>query len=111
MCLVFAFVAFVAFVGSFATSAFYAGSVTGSGVALRVGILSKFYIRNNLLLKLWRTFSLAINDNPNSFKKKNFQVFLYLSQINSIAKLLCLRLAFSNDKFPSSISLKKTIGA
>ena len=46
-------------------------------------------------------------NNPNSFKKDFFQVFLYLSQINSIAKLLCLRLAFSNDKFPSSISLKK----
>ena len=44
------------FVGSVATS----GSVVGS----RVGILSEFFIGNNLLLKLLRTFSLALNKNP-----------------------------------------------
>ena len=57
-------------------------------------ILSKFFIENNLLLKLWRTFSITLNnDNPKSFKKgflsKVFVLFPKLS--NSIAKLLCLR--------------------
>ena len=47
--LVFAFHAFVAIVGS----------VAGSGVGSRVGILSKFFIGNNLLLKLLITFSLT----------------------------------------------------
>ena len=41
-----------------------ASSGVGSRVGLRVGILSKFFIVNNLLLKLLRTFSLALNDNP-----------------------------------------------
>ena len=48
--LVFAFVVFV-------------GSVATSGVGSRVGILSNFYIGNNLLLKLLRTFSLALKNN------------------------------------------------
>ena len=68
--------AFVAFVGSVATS----GSVAGSGVGSRVGVLFKFFSGNNLLLNLLRTFSLALNDNPKLFKKYFFQVFLYLFQ-------------------------------
>ena len=40
--------------GSFATSC----SVAGSGVDSRAGILCKFFIGNNLLLKLLRTFLL-----------------------------------------------------
>ena len=42
--------AFVAFVDSVATS--------GSGVVSRVGILFKFLVGNNLLIKLLRTFLL-----------------------------------------------------
>ena len=49
-------------VGSVATS----GSVFGS-VGSRVGILSKFVIGNNLLLKLITTFSLALNNNSKLF--------------------------------------------
>ena len=60
---VFAFDAFVSFVGSVATS----GSVASSGVGSPVGILSKIFIGNNLLLKLLRTFSLAVNYNPKLF--------------------------------------------
>ena len=42
-----------AFLGFFATSGFAAGS----GVVLRVEILSKLFLGNNLLLRLLRTFS------------------------------------------------------
>ena len=49
-------------IGSVATS----GSVAGS----RVGISSKFFIGNNLLLKLLRTYSLALNNNPKLYKKR-----------------------------------------
>ena len=66
--------AFVAFVGSVATS----GSVAGSGVGSRVGVLFKFFSGNNLFLNLLRTFSLALNNSPKLFKKWFFQVFLYL---------------------------------
>ena len=45
--------AFFAFLGFFATSGFAAGS----GVVLRVEILSKLFLGNNLLLRLLRTFS------------------------------------------------------
>ena len=45
-----------------------AGSVAGPGVGSRVGILSTFFIGNNLLL---RTFSLALNNNR-KLLKKNF---------------------------------------
>ena len=51
--LVFVFVIFVATSGSVAIS----GSVAGPGVGSRVGILSKFFIENNLLLKLLKLFS------------------------------------------------------
>ena len=43
------------------------GSVSSFGVDSRVGILSKFFIGNSLLLKLLRTFSLALNNNPKLF--------------------------------------------
>ena len=59
--------AFVAFVGSVATSG--VDSVPTSGVGLRVGILYKCFIENNLLLKLSKTFSLSLNNNPKLFKK------------------------------------------
>ena len=62
--------------GSFATS----GSVAGSVVGSRVGILSNFFTGNNLYLKLLRTFSLALNNNPKLFQKDVFQVLLYLFQ-------------------------------
>ena len=48
------------------------GSVAGSDVGSRVGILSKFFIGNNLLIKLLRAFSLALNNNPKLFFKKKF---------------------------------------
>ena len=57
-----------AFVGSVAGS----GSVVGFVVSTRVGILSKFFIGNNQFLKLLRTFSLALNNNPKLFKKDFF---------------------------------------
>ena len=69
MRLVFASVAFVAFVGSIGASGSVAGSVgtsgsvAGSGVDSSVGI----FIEHNLLLKLLRTFSPALNNNPKLF--------------------------------------------
>ena len=58
-----------------------AGSAAFSGVGPRAGILSKPLIANNLLLKLLRTFSPSLNDNPKLCKKRLFfQVFLYLFQ-------------------------------
>ena len=92
MRLVFAFVIFVA------TS----GSAASPGDGSRVGIFYKDFIRNNLLLKLLRTFSLALNNNPKLFKKDFFQVFLYPYQN------FCLLSAFSIDKCPSCMSLKET---
>ena len=75
-------------VDSVATSSSVAGSV-GSHVA----ILSKFFIGNNLLLKILRKISLALNNNPKLYKKDFFSsVFVPFSKFfNSIAKLLCLR--------------------
>ena len=84
--LVFTFVAFAAVVGSVATSGSIAGSfpisgsLFGSGVGSRVGILSIFFIGNNLLLKILKTFFLALNNNPKLFKKDFFHMFLYLFQ-------------------------------
>ena len=74
-------------VGSDATFGFVADFV-GS----LAGILSKFFIGNNLLLKLLRNFSLALNSNPKLFKKYFFSgFFVPLSKFfNSLAKLLCL---------------------
>ena len=67
---VFAFV-FVAFVGSVSTSG------VDSVATFGVGILYKFFIGNNLLLKLLRTFSLGVNNDPKLFKKAIFQLFYY----------------------------------
>ena len=53
-------------VGSVATSG------VGVGAGLRVRILSKLFIGNNLLLKLLRIFFLALNNNPKLFKKDFF---------------------------------------
>ena len=70
--------AFFDFAGSFATSGSVAGSlatsgsVAGSGVGSRAGILSKFFVGNNLILKLLKAFSLAPNNDPKSFKKDFF---------------------------------------
>ena len=72
-----------AFIDFVSTSGSVAGSVAGFEVDGRVGISSKFFIRNNLLLKLSRIFSLALNNNPNLFLKDFFQVFLYLYQNSS----------------------------
>ena len=52
----------VSFIGSVATSG--VGSAAGSGFVSHVGILSKFSIGDNLLLKPLRTCSLALNTNP-----------------------------------------------
>ena len=46
---------------------YVASSGVGSHVVSRVGIVSKFFIGNNLLLKLLKTFSLALNNNPKLF--------------------------------------------
>ena len=96
LCLVFVFVAYVGYVGSVATS----------GVGSRAGILSKFFIGNNLLLKLLRAFSLALNNIPKLFKKDFFsKVFIPLSKFfNLLAKPVCLLSAFSIDNFPSCTS-------
>ena len=62
-------------------------SVASPGVTSRVGsgigILSKFSIGNNLLLKLLGTFSIILNNNPKLFKKIIFQLFfqLYLNYL------------------------------
>ena len=76
MCLVGSVAGSVATSGSFGTT----GSVAGSAVGSRAGILFKFFIENNLVLNLLRTFSLALNNNPKLFKKDFFQLFLYLHQ-------------------------------
>ena len=49
-----------------------ASSAAFSGVGSRVGILSKLFIGNNLLLKLLKTLSLALNNNPKLCKKDFF---------------------------------------
>ena len=95
--------AFIAFVCSVATSV----CVAGSGVGSFVGILSRFIIGNNLLLKVLRTFSLVVNNNPKLSKTEFLsRAFVPLSKyFKSIAKLLCLLPAPSIDKFPTCISL------
>ena len=95
-------------VGSVATSGVgsVATSCVGSAGGSRLAFLSKFLIRNNLLLKLLRTFSLALNNNSKLFKKRN--IFIPSSKFfNSLTKLLCFILAFSIDKCPLYIYLLK----
>ena len=99
-------------VGSVATSG--VGSVAtycvGSAGGSRLAFLSKFLIRNNLLLKLLKTFSLTLNNNSKLFKKRN--ICIPSSKFfNSLTKLLCFILAFSIDKCPLYISIKKTAGS
>ena len=68
-------------VGTFgvaSAAAFGVGSAACLGVCSLVGILYKFVIGNNLLLKLFKLFSLALN------KNLIFQVFLYVLQNFSI---------------------------
>ena len=78
--------AFAVFLGSVATSGSVAGSfatsgsVAGSSVASRVAILSKFFIGNNLFLKLLRTFSLTLSNNTKLFQKDFLKMFFHLSQ-------------------------------
>ena len=67
---VFAFVVFVAFVVSGVGGS--AGRNTDSNVGSRVEVFSKLFIGNNLLLKLLRTFFLALKNNPKLFKKYFF---------------------------------------
>ena len=63
------FLASVALIKSFAkNTSFVAGSVATTAVGSGVGILSNFFIGNNLLLKLLRICSLVLNDNPMLFK-------------------------------------------
>ena len=95
MHLFFAFVAFLGFVVTF-------GFVAGAGVGWRVGILSKYFIGNNVLLKLPRIFSLALINSPKLFKKDFFSSVLvpFSKFFNTTVKLLCLLSDFSNDKYP-----------
>ena len=51
-------------------------SVAGVGSCVR--ILSKLFIGKKLLLKLSKTFSLTLNNNPKLFKRDCYQVPLYL---------------------------------
>ena len=55
-----------------------ASSGVGSCVGSRVIILYKFFFGDNLLLKLLRAFSLALNNKPKLFKKTLFQLFFFL---------------------------------
>ena len=54
---------------------FVPGSAAGFTAGSHVGILSKFFIGNNLLLKLLRTFSLALNNILSYLKKTSFKSF------------------------------------
>ena len=77
------------------------------GASTCVENLSKFFIVNNLLLKL-RTLSLVLKNNPKLFSKTFFNCSIHLSKFsNLVAKLLCSLSASANDKYPSFISLKK----
>ena len=56
------------------------GSVATSGVGSSVRVLSKIFIRNNLLFKLVRNFSLALKIILSYLEKTIFQLPLYLYQ-------------------------------
>ena len=84
-----------------------AGWNANSNIGSRIGILSEFFIGNNLLLKLLRTFS---KNQSYVFEKKIFFEILFISLskfFNWVANYLCLLSASFNDKYPSCISLKK----
>ena len=73
--------------------------------------LSRFFISNNLFLKLLRTFSLVVKSNPILFRKSFFSIdFIPLSIFfNSLANSLCSSSESFNDKYHSYISLKIAI--
>ena len=60
-------------------AAFSVGS-PASSVGSHVSILQKLFIGNILLLMLWRTALVAVNNNHKLFKIGFFQAFLYLFQ-------------------------------
>ena len=90
------------------SAASFAGCVAIFGVGWRAGILSTFLIGNNLLLKILKTFFLALKNNLKLFKKDLLSsVFVPLSKFfNSLSKLLYLLSASFFDIFPLCISLK-----
>ena len=55
-----------------------AGFVVGSDLVSCIRISPKFFIWNNMLLKLLRTVSLSLNTNPKLFEKTIFQLCFYL---------------------------------
>ena len=66
----------VAFARSFATFGFVASSFDTSGsVGSHILIAINFSITNNLLLKLLKAFSLALNNNTKLFKRYFFKCF------------------------------------
>ena len=75
----------VSFVATFVVAS-AACSTTFSGGGSLVEVLSNFFIGINLLSKLSRTFSVALNNNPELFKKKFFSnVYALFSKfLNSI---------------------------
>ena len=104
MLLFFAFFAFVGYVAAFGVGSVpTSGSVASAVAGSRVGIWSKFFIGNIVLLKLLKLFSLALD--KKDFYSNVFAPFLKL--FNSMAKLLRLLSDFYIDKCPSCISLKK----
>ena len=89
LCFFFSLLLLVLVLFSVATSG--VDSITTFNVGLRVGILSNFFIRNNLLSKLLRTFPLTLNNNTKLFFKKrffNFFYYLYLDYLISLYKYL-----------------------
>ena len=56
------------------------GSAAGSAAGLRVAILSKFFIGNNLHLKPLKKFSLVLNNARKLLKNTFYKVILYLYQ-------------------------------
>ena len=93
----------------------YLGFGIGSNSCLNSGFNSssnfgsKFFIGNNLFLKLLRTFSLAVKNNPMLLRNNFFSIdFIPLFILfNLLANLLCSSPASLNDKYPSCVSLKK----
>ena len=96
------------FINKFYTQSYFRFFSLGVCSGACSGACSRSFIGNNLILKLLRTFSLTLNNNPRLFKKDFLSsIFVPLSKFfNSLVKLLCLLLAPSIDKCPSYISLK-----
>ena len=98
----------VSFVATFVVAS-AACSTTFSGGGSRVEVLSNFFIGINLLLKLSRMLSVALNNNPKLFKKNFFSSVSapFSKFLNSIPKLLCLRSAFLTIKLLHKYLFKK----